>query len=108
MRQGEDQMKLCLFDQWRLGVVLDEGIADVTAAVPGHEPDPTSAFWVRLCRDFDRLRPELEKATTEARLLSLDKVTLLPPALNPSKILAAACNYGDHVQEMEPRVPDGW
>lgn len=101
-------MKLCLFDRWRVGIVGDDGVRDVTSAVPGHEPDPTSAFWVRLCRDFEQLRPRLEAVAAEVRPVPLDQVTLAPPALNPSKIVAAASNYGDHVQEMAPRVPDGW
>lgn len=101
-------MRLCLFDEWRVGVVDGDTVIDVTAAVPGHEPDPTSAFWVRLCRDFDRLRPQLEQAAAQSPAVPLAQVALRPPALNPSKILAAASNYGDHVTEMAPKVPDGW
>ena len=32
-------MRLALFDEWRLGVVIGDRIVDVTAAVPGYDPD---------------------------------------------------------------------
>jgi 2-keto-4-pentenoate hydratase/2-oxohepta-3-ene-1,7-dioic acid hydratase in catechol pathway len=103
-------MKLALFDDWRLGVVTTgsdgsaEGatVVDVTGALPWpHDPDPVTAGWWRaLCRDFDQLRPALEQAAAAGTPRPLAEVTLRPSALSPSKIVAAASNYGDHVAEM--------
>jgi 2-keto-4-pentenoate hydratase/2-oxohepta-3-ene-1,7-dioic acid hydratase in catechol pathway len=102
-------MKLALFDDNRLGVVLDaEGsavdasVVDVTDALPWpHDPDPITAGWWRaLCRDFATLRPALERAAADGPRRPLAEVTLRAPALAPSKVVAAACNYGEHVAEM--------
>ncbi|MET7527876.1 fumarylacetoacetate hydrolase family protein [Streptomyces sp. NPDC005248] len=94
-------MKLALFGENRLGVVTDDGVVDVTAVLPAHDPDPVTAGWWRaLCRDFHALRPELEAAAKAGPALPLNGVRLRAPVLNPSKIIACACNYRDHVAEM--------
>jgi 2-keto-4-pentenoate hydratase/2-oxohepta-3-ene-1,7-dioic acid hydratase in catechol pathway len=95
-------MKLAIFDDHRLGVVTPQGVADVTAALPWpYDPDPlTAGWWRRLCRDLPAVRGELERAAKDGPVSSLDAVRLLAPALNPSKIVAAASNYADHVAEM--------
>jgi 2-keto-4-pentenoate hydratase/2-oxohepta-3-ene-1,7-dioic acid hydratase in catechol pathway len=97
-------VKLALFDASRLGVVTPDGdeIVDVTDALPWpHDPDPLTAGWWRaLCRDFTALAPELRTAAETGPARPLGDVTLRAPALGPSKVLAAACNFGDHVTEM--------
>jgi 2-keto-4-pentenoate hydratase/2-oxohepta-3-ene-1,7-dioic acid hydratase in catechol pathway len=93
-------MKLALFGDNRLGVVTGDGVVDVTGALPWpHDPDPLTAGWWRaLCRDFPAVREVLDEAA--ARGTAQDPVRLRAPALNPSKIIAAASNYADHVAEM--------
>ncbi|MBF8190214.1 fumarylacetoacetate hydrolase family protein [Nonomuraea sp. K274] len=93
-------MRLALFDDHRLGVVTGDGVVDVTDALPWpHDPDPLSAgWWRRLCRDFADVRGALEKAAERGR--PVKPVRLRAPALNPSKIVASASNYADHVAEM--------
>ncbi|MGW4464768.1 fumarylacetoacetate hydrolase family protein [Micromonospora sp. NPDC004704] len=95
-------MQLAIFDDHRLGVVVDGGLVDVTAALPWeHETDPlTAGWWRRLCRDFPTVRDRLGKTAREGPVLPLDRVRLGPPALGPSKIIAAASNYAEHVAEM--------
>jgi 2-keto-4-pentenoate hydratase/2-oxohepta-3-ene-1,7-dioic acid hydratase in catechol pathway len=95
-------VKLALFDDRRLGVVTDDGIVDVTEALPWpHDADPlTAGWWRRLCRDFDAVRPGLEEAAARGTARPADGVRLLAPALNPSKIVACASNYAAHVDEM--------
>jgi 2-keto-4-pentenoate hydratase/2-oxohepta-3-ene-1,7-dioic acid hydratase in catechol pathway len=95
-------MKLALFDDHRLGAVTGDGLVDVTAALPWpHDPDPlTAGWWRRLCRDFAAVREELSQAAKAGPVLALDAVRLHAPVLNPSKIVAAASNYAEHVAEM--------
>jgi 2-keto-4-pentenoate hydratase/2-oxohepta-3-ene-1,7-dioic acid hydratase in catechol pathway len=96
-------MKLAIFDDLRLGAVLDGGLVDVTDVLPwAHDADALTATWWRcLCRDFRELRPSLE-ARLEAGgpVIPLADVRLRPSVLNPSKIVAAASNYRAHVEEM--------
>lgn len=95
-------MKLALFNDYRLGVVIGEEIADVTSAVPNHDSNPLTAGWWRaLAADVDAVRPALEElAADQARRKPLSSVELRAPALNPSKIVACASNYREHVEEM--------
>jgi 2-keto-4-pentenoate hydratase/2-oxohepta-3-ene-1,7-dioic acid hydratase in catechol pathway len=107
-------MKLALFDSAegtnRLGVVTTApdgspdgaSIVDVTDALPWpHDPDPLTAGWWRaLCRDFAAVRPALGKAAEAGTPRPVTEVQLRAPVLGPSKVLAAARNYGDHVREM--------
>ena len=94
-------MKLALFDEFRLGLVSGDEIVDVSGALPVHDADPVTAGWWRaLCRDFPRLRPGLEAAAAAGTPVKLAGVRLRAPALNPSKIIACASNYHEHVEEM--------
>jgi 2-keto-4-pentenoate hydratase/2-oxohepta-3-ene-1,7-dioic acid hydratase in catechol pathway len=97
-------MKLALFDDYRLGVVVvvDGGLVDASAVLPWpHDPDPlTAGWWRRLCRDFAEARPRLRQAVSDGAVIPLERVRLRAPVLNPSKIIAAASNYGAHVEEM--------
>jgi 2-keto-4-pentenoate hydratase/2-oxohepta-3-ene-1,7-dioic acid hydratase in catechol pathway len=94
-------VKLALFDELRLGVVTGDEIVDVTEALPAHDADPVASGWWRaLCRDFHALRPDLETAAKAGPSIPLERVRLRAPVLNPSKVLACASNYRDHVEEM--------
>jgi 2-keto-4-pentenoate hydratase/2-oxohepta-3-ene-1,7-dioic acid hydratase in catechol pathway len=95
-------MKLALFNSYRLGVVItDDELVDVTDAVPGYSDDALVAGWWRgLCRDFAAIKPEIDRIAATGEHIAIDSVTLRAPALNPSKIIAAASNYSAHVEEM--------
>lgn len=99
-------MKLALFDDARLGVVTaapaGDHIVDVTAALPwAHDPDPLTAGWWRaLCRDHASLLGPLTEAAHAGPATPIESVRLNAPVLGPSKVIAAASNYGEHVAEM--------
>jgi 2-keto-4-pentenoate hydratase/2-oxohepta-3-ene-1,7-dioic acid hydratase in catechol pathway len=95
-------VRLALFDAARLGVVTGDTIVDVTDALPWpHDPDPVTAGWWRaLCRDYASLASTLQDAASAGPERPVRDVTLRAPALGPSKVLAAACNYSEHVTEM--------
>ncbi|MFY1691118.1 fumarylacetoacetate hydrolase family protein [Plantactinospora sp. WMMB782] len=95
-------MRLAIFDDNRLGAVVAGGVVDVTDALPwAYDPDPlTAGWWRRLCGEFDRVRDRLAAAARDGEPVPLDRVRLRAPVLNPSKLLAAASNYADHVAEM--------
>lgn len=95
-------MKLAIFDEHRLGSVVDGGLVDVTAALPWHhDADPlTAGWWRRMCGNFGQVRAALAAATRDGPVRPLDAVRLHAPVLGPSKIIAAASNYSEHVAEM--------
>ncbi len=97
-------MRLAILEGLRLGVVTGDEVADVTGALPWpHDPDPLTAGWWRgLCRDFGLVRPALAAAAADpaSPRIPLEAARPLAPAVNPSKIVAAASNYAAHVAEM--------
>jgi 2-keto-4-pentenoate hydratase/2-oxohepta-3-ene-1,7-dioic acid hydratase in catechol pathway len=99
-------MKLALFDDARLGVVTSSAggdvVVDVTEALPWpHDADPLTAGWWRmLCRDFGTLAPALQAAVAQGTPRPVAELVLRAPVLGPTKVVAAACNYGAHVSEM--------
>ena len=76
-------MKICRFDEGRVGVIRNDQVHDITAHA-GHDPLPI-------------VPPGWE--TRPARPLA--EVRLLAPVRNPGKILAAPVNYKKHIAEMK-------
>jgi 2-keto-4-pentenoate hydratase/2-oxohepta-3-ene-1,7-dioic acid hydratase in catechol pathway len=97
-------MKLALYDDNRLGVLRgNDHLVDVSGVLPHWDNGYAANFWLRLCHDFTALRPRLEQAALDGPPVALSGVRLRAPVLNPSKILAAASNYGEHRAEMQAR-----
>ncbi|MBL7249660.1 fumarylacetoacetate hydrolase family protein [Alloalcanivorax marinus] len=94
-------MRICRFDDNRVGVVIGEKVADVTDVVTEALPPQRwplqrgDAFIAAL----PALRERLEEAASRAPLTPLDQVRLLSPVANPGKIIAAPVNYMKHVEE---------
>ena len=97
-------MKLAIMAGLRLGMICGAEVIDVTAALPWpHDADPlTAGWWRRLCLDLELAAPALTAASVDpaAPRTALRDARLLAPAVNPSKIVAAASNYREHVAEM--------
>lgn len=93
-------MKIALFDDWRVGIVMDDTIADVTSQVPAWDPKWPYNWMLSLIEDFVNIRPRLESAASAAPKLALSNVKLRPPVPVPTKIVAAPVNYALHQQEM--------
>lgn len=93
-------MRICRFDENRLGVVKGGRVHDVTAALdllpPLSWPVPPGDHFFN---HFDLLRPEMERLAglTDGRPVS--QVRLLSPVANPGKIVAAPVNYQLHLDE---------
>src|SRR5437762_1198621 len=93
-------MRICRFDDNRVGIVSGEGIRDVTAVLdrlpqvtyplPRHDP------FIAALRD---LLPEMPAAARRASPIPVDQVRLLSPVANPGKIIAAPVNYKKHLEE---------
>jgi len=94
-------MKICRFNDNRLGVVEGDRIKDVTSVldqlpayrVPLPQFDPVIA-------ELTRLRPLIQAAAAKATAVPLADVRLLPPVGNPGKIVAAPVNYRAHLDEV--------
>src|SRR3954462_3015127 len=93
-------MKLCRFNDNRLGLVADDGVRDVSGAL-AKLPAATYPFPKHdvLIAQLETLKPEIERLARAAKPLPLASVKLLSPVANPGKIIAAPVNYAKHLQE---------
>jgi 2-keto-4-pentenoate hydratase/2-oxohepta-3-ene-1,7-dioic acid hydratase in catechol pathway len=88
-------VRLCCFDDDRLGVVDGETVRDVTAVLDGA---PLPEGLAVLYADLEAARPRIEALAREAAPLPLRDVRLSAPA-RPAKIVAAPVNYAKHFDE---------
>ena len=93
-------MKLCRYDDNRLGLVQGEAVRDVTPVLEelGRFAYPLPRFDPFIAR-LDSLKGRIEEEAKLAKPVALDRVKLLAPVANPGKIIAAPVNYAKHLQE---------
>jgi 2-keto-4-pentenoate hydratase/2-oxohepta-3-ene-1,7-dioic acid hydratase in catechol pathway len=94
-------MRLCRFNEGRLGVVDGAILKDVTAALdvlPGcRYPFPSHDV---LIEQLDRVRQRASALADRAPSMPVDGATLLCPVASPGKIVAAPLNYRKHLDEV--------
>ena len=103
-------MRICRFDDQRVGIVNGDIVADVTDIT---ELLPAER-WPRrpgdlLVRNLDTLAPALAGAAAGAAKFSLSEVSLLSPVANPENVIAAgapsdAGSDGPNGNGMDPRL----
>ena len=86
-------MRICHFNDHRVGVIEGDEVIDLTASIPVGERQ--AAIWVAALAPAqrDRLRGSSPR-------LKLADVRLSSPVASPGKVVAAPVNYKAHVQEM--------
>jgi 2-keto-4-pentenoate hydratase/2-oxohepta-3-ene-1,7-dioic acid hydratase in catechol pathway len=93
-------MRICRFDDNRVGVVEGDEIVDVSAVLdrlpPVKWPYPRGDAFIANLAD---LMPEMEKLAAGGRRHNLADVKLLSPVAQPGKIVAAPVNYKLHLEE---------
>ena len=103
-------MKLCRYDNNRLGIVEGDEVLDVSKALaviprqgwPIPQGDP-------LILNFKRVLAAAKKLAPRAKRRPLAKVRLRAPVPNPGKIIGAPINYSDHIAESirDPGIAHG-
>lgn len=97
-------MRLCRYDDDRLGVVIGDQVHDVT---PAQDEIRRAARYDMMGDAVIAALPEwrarLEEMAKAAPGKPLSQVKLLPPVARPSKVMAAPTNYGAHIAEMAAR-----
>jgi 2-keto-4-pentenoate hydratase/2-oxohepta-3-ene-1,7-dioic acid hydratase in catechol pathway len=96
-------VKLCYFNDFRLGVIRDADVVDVTSVIadlPHHDPQGRMAALIERWDDYRRL---LEEAAEAGARTPLEQVRLRPPLPRPGNIVCMAVNYLDAiVREKQP------
>ena len=98
-------MKLCRFDEDRLGVVIGNMVHDVTAAQD--EIRRSARYDMKgdaVIAALPTWRPRIEEMAKTVAGKPLSSVKLLSPIARPSKTMAAPTNYKKHIEEMRSRT----
>jgi 2-keto-4-pentenoate hydratase/2-oxohepta-3-ene-1,7-dioic acid hydratase in catechol pathway len=94
-------MKICRFDDDRLGVVIGDKVHDVTAAQSEiRAAAPYAMQGDAVIAALPSWRARLEKMAASVPGKPLAEVKLLAPVARPSKLLGAPTNYRKHIEEM--------
>lgn len=97
-------MRLCRFDQDRLGVVIGDTVRDVSTLQD--EMRRACAYDMQgdaVIAGLSAWRERLGQAAQRAAPIPLSAVKLLAPVARPSKVVAAPTNYENHIAEMAAR-----
>lgn len=93
-------MRLCRFDQGRLGVVEGEQVRDVSDALdvlPSYRhPFPHGDV---LIGHLDRLIERIRSIAADSPVQPVAGLTLQSPVANPGKVIGAPVNYQKHLEE---------
>jgi 2-keto-4-pentenoate hydratase/2-oxohepta-3-ene-1,7-dioic acid hydratase in catechol pathway len=94
-------MRICRFDDNRLGVVTGDGIHDVTQTL---KELPTWTYPLPMFDPFiaelPKLSAAMERQARQSAPKPVDGVRLLSPVASPGKIIAAPVNYKKHLEEV--------
>ena len=97
-------MKIAAFDDHRIGLVEDDLVFDVTAAVPA-ALDALPAQRINwLIAHWAEAQPALQAARAKTTGRALAGVRLLPANPQPPHVFAAPANYQKHIGELGARV----
>jgi 2-keto-4-pentenoate hydratase/2-oxohepta-3-ene-1,7-dioic acid hydratase in catechol pathway len=100
-------MRICWFNDNRLGLVRDGRVLDVSAALsvlpapayPAPRGDP-------LITHLDKVKPAIEAAAKGAKSHAIGEVKFLSPVQSPTKVIGTPTNYAAHVAEAKEQVAD--
>ena len=95
-------MKLAFFDDFKLGVIGDGTVVDVSDAVSGISHTSPQDLINRLIEDFDDFRGTLQQAADSGSGVPLESVRLRPPLPKPGNVVAMAVNYMEDGTRDEP------
>lgn len=86
-------MKLCYFNDFRLGVIKGDQVVDVTDAVNDIPHLDSRDLILGLIAKWDAYKARVEKAAADGKGQPLSGVRLRPPVPKPGNIVCMAVNY---------------
>jgi 2,4-diketo-3-deoxy-L-fuconate hydrolase len=100
-------MRICWFNDNRLGLVRDGRVLDVSEALsvlpapayPAPKGDP-------LITHLDKVKPAIEKAANGAKSHAIADVKFLSPVQSPTKVIGTPTNYALHIKEAKEQAAD--
>ncbi len=95
-------MKLLYFNDFRLGVLKGEGVADVSTAVQDIPHTGPHDLISGLISRFDQYRSKLQHAAASGQTIPLAGLRIRPPLPKPGNIVCMAVNYMEDGTRKEP------
>ena len=95
-------MKLVFFDDFKLGVIKDGNVVDVSGAVAGINHTSPQDLINQVITNFDQHRAALQQAADGGQGVPADQVRLRSPLPKPGNIVAMAVNYMEDGTRDEP------
>lgn len=86
-------MKLCYFNDYRLGVIKGDQVVDVTDAVKDIPHLDSRDLIIGLIAKWDSYKAKVEKAAADGKGVPVSGVKLRPPVPKPGNIVCMAVNY---------------
>ncbi len=100
-------MKLVLYNDYQLGVIQNDRVADAMAAVAGISFRRPMDLMDEVITNWDTMRPKIEAAIAGQTGIALDRVRLRAPVPKPAKLICAAVNYLEFGQR-QPAILDAF
>jgi 2,4-diketo-3-deoxy-L-fuconate hydrolase len=98
-------MKICRYDDDRLGVIIDNKVHDVSSAQDQIRSSlPYTIKGDAVIAALPQWRSRLQELAAKSPAKPLGDVKLLSPVARPSKVMAAPVNYHKHIVEMQKRT----
>lgn len=88
-----NEMKLCYFNDWRLGVIKGDAVIDVTDLAKDVPHRDTRDLICGVIEQWDHYKGRFEKAVSSATGTPLGDARLRPPVPRPGSIICMAVNY---------------
>ena len=95
-------MKLLYFNDYRLGVLRDDTVIDITDILLDIPHRDTLDLMNGLIENFDAYKVKIENFIKSSSGINVDKVTLRAPTPRPSNIDCMAVNYMEDGTRAEP------
>lgn len=86
-------MKLVFFDDYRLGVLRDDGVVDVSAAITNLHYHTAQELLTQVIERWDIYQDAIASAADSGTARSVDQVRLRPPVPRPGQLVCLAGNY---------------
>lgn len=97
-------MKLVSFNDYRIGVVTDNQVFDVTSSLPAALDALPQQRMRWMIEHWSDSRARVEQSAKQTTGVALGSVTLLAPVPAPAHVFAAPANYQKHIGELGVRA----
>jgi len=86
-------VKLVFFDDYRLGVLRDDGVVDVSAAITNLHYHTAQELLTQVIERWDIYQDAIASAADSGTARPVDQVRLRPPVPRPGQLVCLAGNY---------------